>query len=114
MVIAQDYPIKPVTVFVPQAAGGKNDIIARILAQRLTDSLEQQFLVDKNSGQNKHTGMSTGQPWNVVDAVLESGALILAFLLTGQAAEAISVCNTQRKSRAQGRRHAGLSTNSVW
>ena len=36
--LAQDkYPGKPVTVVVPQAAGGDNDAIARIVAQKLTN-----------------------------------------------------------------------------
>jgi tripartite-type tricarboxylate transporter receptor subunit TctC len=56
MVIAQDYPIKPVTVVVPQAAGGTNDIVARILAQELTGSLGQQFLVDNRPGAGGNIG----------------------------------------------------------
>ena len=41
-VLADDkYPSKPVTVIVPQAAGGANDAIARVIAQKLTEQLGQ-------------------------------------------------------------------------
>ncbi|MBO9646703.1 MAG: tripartite tricarboxylate transporter substrate binding protein, partial [Pseudacidovorax sp.] len=33
------YPSKPITVVVPQAAGGANDVIARVVAQRLSQQL---------------------------------------------------------------------------
>ena len=37
---AQDkYPSKPITVVVPQAAGGANDAIARVVAQKLGEQL---------------------------------------------------------------------------
>ena len=42
---AQEYPARPVTIIVPQAAGGANDILGRIVAQQLSQSLGQQFVV---------------------------------------------------------------------
>ena len=54
---AQDkYPTKPVTVIVPQAAGGANDAIARIVAQKLTESMGQQFIVDNKPGAGGNIG----------------------------------------------------------
>jgi tripartite-type tricarboxylate transporter receptor subunit TctC len=42
----QAYPVRPVRLIVPFAAGGPVDIIGRILAQKLSDSLGQQFYVE--------------------------------------------------------------------
>jgi tripartite-type tricarboxylate transporter receptor subunit TctC len=54
---AQDkYPAKPVTVIVPQAPGGANDAIARIVAQKLTEQTGQQFLVDNKPGAGGNIG----------------------------------------------------------
>jgi tripartite-type tricarboxylate transporter receptor subunit TctC len=54
--VAQDYPARPVTVVVPQAAGGTNDIVARILAQELSTSLGRQFVVENRPGAGGNIG----------------------------------------------------------
>ena len=54
---AQDkYPSRPVTVIVPQAAGGANDAIARIVTDKLTQQLGQQFIVDNRPGAGGNLG----------------------------------------------------------
>ena len=56
-VLADDkYPSKPVTVIVPQAAGGANDAIARVIAQKLTEQLGQSFIVDNRTGAGGNVG----------------------------------------------------------
>ncbi len=55
--LAQDkFPSKPVTVIVPQAPGGANDTIARIVAQKLTEQTGQQFIVDNKPGAGGNIG----------------------------------------------------------
>jgi tripartite-type tricarboxylate transporter receptor subunit TctC len=45
-----DYPEQPITIVVGASAGGGTDIQARILAERLTDLLGQQVLIDNRPG----------------------------------------------------------------
>jgi len=54
---AQDrYPSRPVTLIVPQAAGGANDAIARVIAQKLGEALGQTFVVENRVGAGGNVG----------------------------------------------------------
>ena len=55
--LAQDkFPSRPVTVIVPQAPGGANDAIARIVAQKVGEILGQQFIIDNRTGAGGNIG----------------------------------------------------------
>jgi tripartite-type tricarboxylate transporter receptor subunit TctC len=47
---AQIYPTRPVTIVVPFAAGGGNDILARLIAQHMGQALGQQFVIENRAG----------------------------------------------------------------
>jgi tripartite-type tricarboxylate transporter receptor subunit TctC len=53
---AQDYPIKPVHLIVPYAAGGGTDAVARYLARGLEQRFGQPFIVENKSGQGTAVG----------------------------------------------------------
>ena len=50
------YPNQPVRLIVPFAAGGPTDVIARVVGQKLTESLGQQFYVENLPGVGGNTG----------------------------------------------------------
>jgi tripartite-type tricarboxylate transporter receptor subunit TctC len=48
--LAEDYPSRLVTLVVPYPAGGGVDLVGRLIAQKLTDALGQQVLVENRPG----------------------------------------------------------------
>jgi hypothetical protein len=46
MVLAQSYPTKPIKMIVPFPAGGTTDVVARIIAQRMTETMGQPVLIE--------------------------------------------------------------------
>ncbi len=53
---AQTWPAKAVRIVTPYAAGGSNDLAARILAERLSQRLGQQIIVENKPGANNRIG----------------------------------------------------------
>jgi tripartite-type tricarboxylate transporter receptor subunit TctC len=56
---ALDYPTRPVRFVVGYPAGGSTDIIARLIGQRLSDRLGQQFVIENKPGAGNNIGTET-------------------------------------------------------
>src|SRR3979409_2346201 len=48
--VAQDYPTRPITLVVPYTAGGGNDAMARVVADRMSVALGQQIVIENRGG----------------------------------------------------------------
>jgi tripartite-type tricarboxylate transporter receptor subunit TctC len=55
---AQQYPNRPIRLIVPYPAGGATDVVARIVAEKMTDELGQQIIVDNRPGAGTMIGAS--------------------------------------------------------
>ena len=74
---AQAYPARPVRWIVGFAAGGPQDIVARLLAQQLSERLGQQFVIENRAGAGGNIG---------TEAVVRSAADGYTMLMIGPSA----------------------------
>lgn len=56
--VASEYPVRPVRIIVPIAPGGPADVAARLVAQKLSQSLGQQFYVENELGGSGNIGIA--------------------------------------------------------
>jgi tripartite-type tricarboxylate transporter receptor subunit TctC len=76
---AQNYPTRPVRLIVPAAAGGPSDVMARIIAQKLSEAWGQQFIVENmpTGAGNVAVGMVAKSPPDGYTILTPTSAIIV-------------------------------------
>jgi tripartite-type tricarboxylate transporter receptor subunit TctC len=77
---AQDFPTKPIKLIVPFPAGGPNDIIARIVGQRMSELTKQPVVIDNRGGQSGALGtdaVAKANPDGYTIGIVNAGALTI-------------------------------------
>ena len=79
-VAAQNFPTKPVRIIVPFTAGGATDIVARVVALKLTDSWGQTIVVDNRVGAGGNIGADivAKSPADGYTIFMTSGSIVTA------------------------------------
>ncbi len=79
-VAAQDFPHKPVRIIVPFSAGGATDIVARVVAQKLTETWGQTMVVDNRVGASGNIGadLVAKSPADGYTILMTSGSIVTA------------------------------------
>ena len=77
---AQAWPAKPVKMIVPFAAGGATDVVARLLAQKLTQEWGQSVVVENRAGAGGNIGGDAvaKSPPDGYTLLMASGAIVIA------------------------------------
>jgi tripartite-type tricarboxylate transporter receptor subunit TctC len=78
---AEDFPNKPIRLIVPFPAGGPNDIIARVVGQRMSELIKQPVLIDNRGGQGGVLGtdaVAKAAPDGYTIAIASAGALAIS------------------------------------
>ena len=78
---AQDFPTKPIRLIVPFPAGGPNDIIARVVGQRMSELTKQPVLIDNRGGQAGVLGtdaVAKANPDGYTIGITSASALVIS------------------------------------
>ena len=78
---AQDFPNKPIRLIVPFPAGGPNDIIARVVGQRMSELKKQPVLIDNRGGQAGVLGtdaVAKANPDGYTIGIVSASALVIS------------------------------------
>jgi len=80
LVAAQAWPSKPVKIVVPFAAGGATDVVARLLAQKLSESWGQTVVVENRAGAGGNIGADVvaKSPADGYTLLMTSGSIVTA------------------------------------
>jgi tripartite-type tricarboxylate transporter receptor subunit TctC len=81
MAAAQDFPSKPIRLIVPFPAGGPNDIIARVIGQRMSEMTGQPVVIENRGGQGGVLGtdaVAKAAPDGYTIAISSAGALAIS------------------------------------
>jgi tripartite-type tricarboxylate transporter receptor subunit TctC len=81
---AQEFPSKPIRLIVPFPPGGPNDLIARVVGQRMSELLKQQVVIDNRGGAGGVTGtdvVAKAAPDGHTIAITSAGALAISIAL---------------------------------
>ena len=76
----QEFPAKPIKLIVPFPAGGPNDIIARIVGQRMSELMKQPVVIDNRGGQGGALGtdaVAKAAPDGYTIGIVNCGALAI-------------------------------------
>lgn len=77
---AQDFPSKPIKLIVPFPPGGPNDIIARVVGQRMTELTKQPIIIENRSGQAGVLGtdaVAKAAPDGYTIGIVSASALVI-------------------------------------
>lgn len=77
---AQDFPSKPIKLIVPFPAGGPNDIIARVIGQRMSELTRQPVVIDNRGGQGGVLGtdaVAKASPDGYTIGIVSASSLVI-------------------------------------
>jgi tripartite-type tricarboxylate transporter receptor subunit TctC len=80
-IAAQEFPTKPIRLIVPFPAGGPNDIIARVIGQRMSELIKQPVVIENRGGQGGVLGtdaVAKAKPDGYTIAISSAGALAIS------------------------------------